>query len=1153
MELLLLLIALVVLAVCVFGLIVLLRRRARAKLEMQRAAAPPPEQQEAPAEATTAPLAPRRRGRWLVPVGILLAVFLLLGGFYLYQSLTASSADHFVILVAPFDDGGDGSTGRNVATALASLLNEQANGDITVRVLGSAPADPFAALDVASAAEADLLVYGTVLPGSMLDSPSLSPRLIYTPSGPYAPNGWDGYLGRFAMPRSYSLSTEPINGRAVLAPLLIALRDYSVGDVDLAYQRIEALLENYPALNPPLPRAIMGNVLWARGLYGRAAQQYELALSVPSDEQALLANNLGAIQLDAGDSLAALGSFERAIGLLQGSDLGELRFNLGTLALADGRLPDAASDLEQARNLLPPSTPLLLSLANAYRELGRLDEAELALSAAEEQIAADVRAAPAVYRPMVRQRSDAALREQRALLNLAVVLGARGPVLWELEASPPVPPNRIQGLRDALSTAAELSDQEVQRWRQRSAADAAAYPGTGQTATGQTDRALLHYYRQRYHQAVIETELARSRRATGAASAFDRIFGPLFGNPSALTGHIGLIREVDEAIPGDPQVLALLGRALRVDGQLDQADTTYDRVIALASGRPEGYFGKGLVALDRGDRAAAASYFSAAFERDNRFFPAPLQLALLAESQDDWANAITQRRILAELHPGTESTIALAQALRRSGPQGFIEAEQLLTPIARESAAATIELARIYNDAGRPADAIAAYRDALTIDPQSSTASFELGETLAAQGDTAGAEQALRDALRFDETNVDARLALAQLYAGPLERPEDAREEYAILLRQNVRDQEKLIAIGDNALATGDYNQAIAAFERVLRTQPDDLHSRHKIGEAYLATDRLDSAAQAEQQVLDATVATSDPELLRIRAEALARMGDVARLRGQIDIANSYYTQAQQLDPNLVAAQLGLGLSAVGQGNWGVARGYFDTATRLPAGQSNPETWFWLGEALLRANDFGGAISAYQQALTLRPNFPEVHLGLAQVRAAQNDIEGALAQVQEGLRQRPNYAEALLFQGKLQQQLGRTSEALVSYDNSIRANGRIAESYYRRAMIYISNEENAAAVRDLQRAVQLQPNFPEAHYWMGRAYYAQRRLQSALSSLRQAISLNPNYLEAIYYSGRVAEDLGLRPDAISAYQTVIQLDGEGEWGTLARTQLAQLG
>jgi tetratricopeptide (TPR) repeat protein len=987
----------------------------------------------------------------------------------------------------------------------------------------------------------------------MLDSPSLLPRLIYTPSGPYAPNGWAGYNGRFAMPRSYRLSAAPINGQAVLAPLLLALRDYSDGDVDQAYQTIDRLLVDYPDLSAPLPRALLGNVLWARGLYGRAAEQYAQALAQPSDEQAFLANNLGAIQLDAGETLNALDSFDQAIQLLRGNDLGQLRFNLGALALADGRFEDAARDFEQARNLLPPNTPLLIALASAYRESGQLASADAALAAAEGQTASDVRATADVYRPMARQRSDAALREQRALLNLAQVLGARGPLLWELEAGAPTPPNRIQGLRDSLRTAADLSQQEVTRWNQRAAADAAAFSGAGQTATGQAEAATRSYSRQRYYQAVIDTELARSRRSAGAVSALGQIFGPLFGNRSANLTNIALVREIDEAIPGNPDVLALLARAQRVAGQLDDADSTYDRVISLAGDRPEGFFGKGLVALDRGDRGAAISLFATAFQRNNRFFPAPEQLARLAESQGDWASAIAQRRILLELRPGVPAVVALTQDLRLSGPAGFAEAEQLLTQQPAADAAIKIELARLYNDAGRADAAAQAYRDAIALDPRSSTAAFELGETLARQGDLPGAEVALRDAVAFDETNVDARLALAQLYAGPLEQPDQAREEYAILLRQNVDDVAKLLAIGDNALQTEDYNQAIDAYERALRATPDDLRTRHKLGQAYLATNRLEAAGQAEQRVVDATATASEPDLLLLRAEALARLGDVARLRGDIAVANGYYTQAQQIDPNLVAAQVGLGLSAVGQGNWGVARGYFESAARLDAGRADPQVWFWLAESLLRAGDFPTAIDAYQQALAIKPQFPEVHLGLAQVRSAQGDIEGGLIQVEEALRQRPNYAEALLFQGKLLQQLARPDEALVAYDNAIRANSRIAESYYRRAMIYISNGENPAAVRDLQRAVQLQPNFPEAHYWMGQAYYAQRRLQNALNAFRQAIALNPNYVEAIYYSGRAAEDLGLRPDAISAYQTVIQLDAAGEWGQLARSQLDQLG
>ncbi len=1101
-------------------------------------------------EGSEPPVPWYRRTGLLAVLGSLLFLGALLAGSALYNLATARSPERFVVLVAPFADGGDGQTGRNVAGELATLLSEVTRGAITTGVAASSPATPEEALALATTAGSDLLIWGDVEPGGMLNEATLRPRLIYTPTGPYAPNAWDGYLGRFAMPRSYTLTTEPVNGQAVLAPLVVALYDYARGQPDLAYLGLERLLQNYPSLSAPLPRALRGNILWARGFSSEAANEYRLALTAPSDEQALLANNLGAILQDAGDP-GALTAYAEAVRLLDGRDLGELRANLGALALREQRPGDAAIELEQARNLMPAHMPLLLDLAAAYRDSGRLDEAAQTLTAAAEQRGVDARLIPPVYSATYNQRSQAALDEQLALLDLARELQAQGPIVWELEAAAPQPAAVISALRDRLSSAADQSEQAVSQWRRRSASESAAFSGTGLVATGQAERVELQAGRQRYYQALVGSELERD----GPAPARD-IFGAIFSGRGGGSPSLATLEPLLQVAPNNPALHLAAGRSQRFLKQLDAADQSYDRAMNLAPQQPESYFGKGMVAHDRGDMARATELLNLSLDRNGAFFPARNELARLAEERGDWAAAIEQRRALLEVRPGTPSAVALAQDLRRSGQAGWQEAEQILIPLSGASAEAAIELARLYNDAGKPDAALDAYRDALEIDPRNTVAAFELGESLAAKGEYAAAERSLRDALRFDETNLGARLALADLYQGPLANPGRAEREYSAALSQGLRDAERLEQIGDAARTNGNLDQAIRAYGDALRVSPSDPELHYKLGLVNHERGRRAPAVDQQNQVIALTENPPTAELAALRASALIALGDLSREDGDLADANSYYGQALQIDGNRVEAQLGLGLSAVGQGNWGVAHGYFETAAALPGGGESAAAQFWLAESLLRRGSYQAATDRYNAALALQPDFPEAYLGLAQARFGQPERAGALEEALElvntGLRQRPVFAEALLFKGKLLQTAGRFDEARSAYDQSISANRRIAESYYRRGVLHIQDGNYDQAVGDLRRAAELQPNFPEAAYWLGRAYYAQGRLDDALGAFRNAIRYNGNYTDAIFYSGLVAEDMGRTAEAISAYRTVIQIDSGGDLAARARTQLDRL-
>lgn len=1097
-------------------------------------------------EATSSPAArPRLSRRMLLLVFVTLALLAGLG-YMLNERRTARAPERLVVIVAPFDDGADGQTGRNVATELVRLLSQQLSGDTTVAVALRSPQDRADALALAAAEQADLLIWGEVEAGALLDSPSLRPQLVYTPVGPYGPNAWLGYQGRFAMPSTFTLANTPINGQAVLVPLLVAVGDYINGRPDHAYMLLTRLVEDYPSLNPSLPRLLRANILWARGFYGEAAQTYRVALSEPSEEPALLANNLAAILRDAGDP-AVLAALAEAVRLLDGRDLGALRANLGALALAEGRPVAAASELEQARNLLPTHTPLLLDLATAYRESGRLDEAAVLLQSAAAQVRRDEYLVPRPYRTLQTQRLNANLREEQGLLALAQFLDMQGPLVWELEVTPAHPAAALRSMHGDVSSAADLSQQAVQQWRRIAASESAALPGTGLLAGGQAERLELQAARQRYYLALIMIEQERM-----TARQPPSLFDVLFGTGDSEAASMSLLKELALRQPANPALHAAMARSALIAGDFERANAYYEQVISLAPQMPLGFFGQGQVAYEQGDLTRASEAYTVALERNESFFPARIALARLAEQRGDWATAVAHRRALAELRSGPRNLIALAHDLRHSGPDGWAEAEQILLPLSVNHAMAAIELARLYNDAERPDVAVSAYRDARRIDRNSSVAAFELGETLIRQGDYAAAEQALRDALRLETDHLEARLALADLYQGPLNDPARAEREFQAALRQGVNDPAWLERIGDAAMSNGNADQAQSTYAQAVELQPEKPHLQHKLGLAQAQRGQFEAAATAHQRALDLLAAAADPEGLALRSTAFVSLADARRLQGRLDEASASYNQALQLDPVHIEAHIGLGLVAIGQANWGVAHGHFARAAALPGGDNHAPAQFWLAESLLRRDDLVGAASHFEYAIALQPNFPEAYLGLAQTRYAQRDLAAALATIELGLNQRPAYAEALLFKGKLLQEQGNMSQALDAYNRSITADAQIAESHYRRGVLRIQQGDYDNAIRDLSRAADLQANFPEAAYWLGRAHYAQGRLEPAWHAFQRAISYNATYVEAILYSGLVAEDLGRTTDAIDAYRAVIELDAQIEFTTRARLQLERL-
>ena len=1089
-----------------------------------------------------------------VLTGVVVVALILLA---LPRLLPATRADELTVLVAPFSEPGGAlsATGRAAAQELADALETTVGPGAAIRRIETTPADREAALALLRETRADAIIVGEIAPGGMLDAETLTPVLIYAPGGVQAIASLDGFVGRFALPTVYPLATQPINGRVVLPRLVRALADYNSGQYSAAVAAFDALEQEQPALRPGLLRTLRAMTWWARGNYEQSASEFRRAIAAmpdtPPDELARLYVSLGAVQHDMGDPEARV-SFNQAIALLQGQDLGELRYNLALEELQSGNPAAAAVSLEQARRLLPPSTPLLVTLAEAYRLSGQLDAASEALNAATRQIGADDRIVPFDLRLLVNTRLRASVQSERALLRIARLFNARGSLLWELESAPKPPeaerPRQDADLNQILGDIS-LSLREAttlnEEWNKRAAAaDSEQRLIDGSIATHQARRADLSIRRYRFWLAVVEVELS-NLRDTRPPTGFAALWVGLTRTWSPAANALQQIATLEKAQSGSVELTILRGRALLVNGQRDDARKAFETAARLGPDRPEPLFHQAMLVLPQ-NREQARQLLEAAVQRDPTYFPARVRLADLAEEEQRWQDAIAQRRWLAEHRAGVDATLALARALRLSGSGGYAEAEQILMPLVeRNHAAAIIDMSRLYRAAGR----LDAARDVLERGQQNTARSarayadiaYELGHVLIDLSDIDQAERQFETAINANPRHVPSHLMLAQL---ELRAGNDraAVRRYEAALDAGASDPTVLEQIGATLLKHHTYDSAVTAYERAIALQPGSATLRYGAALAYLGVGRLDAATESVQQALK-----QQP----VYPEALALLGDIALRRGKLPEAEQQYRAALQQNPALAAAHIGLGRVAAAGGNWSIAAGHFLNAVQ--GDPQSPDASLWLGEARLRIGDGAGAITAYQQSLQLRGDFPEALFGLAQAQLGAGRVEEALDNVNRALEQRPRYAEALLLLGKIYEQQGYSTRALEAYKQAIDANPRLAEPHYRRALLLIRADRLNEARNDLEIAARLEPNFAEAHYWLGRVYFAQRNFQAAVNRFREAVNRrNGNYPEARYYQGRTEEQLGDLNAAIRSFETVANQSDDPLWAAEARAALARL-
>lgn len=162
------------------------------------------------------------------------------------------------------------------------------------------------------------------------------------------------------------------------------------------------------------------------------------------------------------------------------------------------------------------------------------------------------------------------------------------------------------------------------------------------------------------------------------------------------------------------------------------------------------------------------------------------------------------------------------------------------------------------------------------------------------------AEQALSRVLKDEPLEYDARRMLAAVYLSE-HRFRDAIREGERARDQRPTDDWNYGVLGDGHLELGEYDQAFAAFQRMMDLRPT-AGAYARAAYAFELGGRLDAALEAMRLSTDAT-APNDPESL---AWHHAQIGDLYRQMGNLDQADVEYGWADRTFPGHPFARIGL-------------------------------------------------------------------------------------------------------------------------------------------------------------------------------------------------------------------------------------------------------
>ena len=538
--------------------------------------------------------------------------------------------------------------------------------------------------------------------------------------------------------------------------------------------------------------------------------------------------NLGIAYLEAGQYDRAVPEFEAAIKL--DADFIGAHCALCRAYLEQNELEKASTSVRAALKLDATHQPALLlcdTLTQAYYNKGK-----------DHLNAERYTEAVSTFQKALTLNADLARNSQVAAIDNKHIYAHLGATYIRLHAYQ----EAIEALQNAIVLDADL-------------VDAHYYLGYAYVEQGSHDKAIPHLERAiaiapnlkraHYNLARVYRESGNLEAATHAVTETLRL------DPNYQRAH-----ELANAIK---QAHYNRGITYLNDERYSEAVTAFQNAITLDSDFTTAHYNLGLTYIEMETYSRAVDALQKTITLDSNYKAAHHSLAVAYLGQQELGKARAAAREVLKLDANYQPAISLLEAIDPT----FTPPETQTTPppepeppIEQQSDAKSKqethhELGIAYRDSKMYTEAITEFQKAIDLDPDFIAAHTSLGEVYLEIGELDDAENAANAALGID---ANSELAHQLLEAIKQTRPTPPRQsaptKSASTPSENTSNVEQDLERGLVFLNNGQYNQAVAAFKRVIKVDPSLLEAHYGLAQAYLEIGAFDDATTATEEVL---------------------------------------------------------------------------------------------------------------------------------------------------------------------------------------------------------------------------------------------------------------------------------------------------------------
>ena len=497
----------------------------------------------------------------------------------------------------------------------------------------------------------------------------------------------------------------------------------------------------------------------------------------------------------------------------------------------------------------------------------------------------------------------------------------------------------------------------------------------------------------------------------------------------------------------------------------------------------------------------------------------------------------------------------------------------------------------VLHQAGRTAEAVASYRQAVEVDVKYVLAWNNLGVVQASGKDADTAIESFRTALRLQGTFTAARLNLALLLF-QLRRFQLSLEAYRQVLSSDASSAPAWNGVGLVLVELKRFQDARNAFVRAVEVDPHHAGAHYNLSFTLSNLGDFDGALRATKRALEL-----DPYYV---SQKFALTIDLQFEKGTIGIAPEISADVtaetigeefsfderlldnifQDLAPAVAAAEsptaksadhpLALARDYVSKGLLDVAAA--ETVRAVQRGASRADAGVLLGDIFAKRGLHGEALERYREVRGLEPDRADARLGevkalfalggprgdearglaeellalapenvdalvaAAKGRAAAGDAAGALGALQQAQTRAPGRADLHKLQGDVALKVGDKAGALAAYRAALELDRGHIQVWLDLGRLHEEREAWREAQDAYEHALDALPTFHEAGLALADLLRRSGRHRQAVVRLAEMLEQDPYDLLALLLLGRTLLDDKRDAQALEAFQRALKFD-----------------